>query len=113
MAGAVLLGSLNEAGRGGRLCAPLWIPHEKRQVSPREGKFNLGAWLGASVSGSVVPTTGHPGPRHRWAPPPPLLDKADGLGMALFHLLILCLPFQPKTGTDYQPGQSDLWQGIW
>lgn len=110
----MLLGSLNGEGRGGRLCAPLWIPHEKRQVSPREGKFNLGAWLGASISEVLSQ------PQATLASPPlggtaaaALLDEGDSLGMALFRLLTLCLPFQPETGTDYQPGQSDLWQGIW
>lgn len=64
----VLLGSLNGEGRGGRLYAPLWIPHEKRQVSPREGKFNLGAWLGASISevlSQPQPTLALPTPGRR------------------------------------------------
>lgn len=55
-------------GRGGRLYAPLWIPHEKRQVSPREGKFNLGAWLGASISevlSQPQPTLALPTPGRR------------------------------------------------
>ena len=60
---------------------------------------------------------GPTGPQATLALPTPgadaLFGEGDSLGMALFRLLILCLPFQPETGTDYQPGQSDLWQGIW
>lgn len=49
---------LPEGGRKGweALCASLDSTGEKAGF-PREGKFNLGAWLGASISGSVGPTS--------------------------------------------------------
>ena len=105
---------LLEGGRKGweALCTSLNSTGEKAGF-PREGKFNLGAWLGPPSQEVWAPT----GPQATLALPTPgadaLFSEGDNLGMALFHLLILCLPFHPETGTDYQPGQSDLWQGIW